>query len=108
MAEWPPRLSILLIVIVLGICIYRARTQSFSIDEAWAYNSFVAPPLSKMAQEYDACNHVLHTLLLKAAKASLGGGELALRTPSLIAAGSRGPSSAHLPATSPCSATPNG
>src|SRR4051794_11499173 len=86
MAEWPRRLSILLIVIVLGICIYRARTQSFSTDEAWAYNSFVAPPLSKMAQEYDACNHVLHTLLLKVAKASLGGGELALRTPSLMAA----------------------
>ena len=71
MAEWPRRLSILLIVIVLGICVYRARTQSFAIDEAWAYNSFVAPPLSKMAQEYDACNHVLHTLLLKVAKAAL-------------------------------------
>jgi hypothetical protein len=84
--RWPSWLSKVLLVIVLGICFWRARTQSFAVDEAWVYNLFVEPPLSTMAKQYDACNHVLHTLAMKVARAELGGGELALRAPSLLAA----------------------
>ncbi len=86
MSDWSSRLSVVLIVAVLGICFWRARTQSFTVDEAWAYNLFVEPKIATMAKVYDACNHVLHTLLVKASKARFGGGELALRLPSLLAA----------------------
>ncbi|MBC7925613.1 MAG: hypothetical protein H7039_08145 [Bryobacteraceae bacterium] len=86
MAGWSEKASVVLILVVLGICCYRASTQSFTIDEAWVYNLFVSKPLSAMARHYDACNHVLHTLLMKGARATLGGSELALRAPSLLAA----------------------
>lgn len=39
-----------------------------------------------MARYYDACNHVLHTLLMKLSSLVFGTGELALRIPSLIGA----------------------
>ncbi|MBC8164446.1 MAG: hypothetical protein H7Y20_01095 [Bryobacteraceae bacterium] len=80
------KLSAILLLLVLGLCVYRARTQSFAVDEAWVYNSFVSQPVSTMAKYYDACNHVLHTLLMKAALAMFGSGELALRIPSLLGA----------------------
>ena len=86
MSSWASRFSILLIVVVLGICFWRARTQSFTVDEAWVYNLFVSKELSAMAKDFDACNHVLHTLLMKLARYQFGGGELALRIPSLLGA----------------------
>ncbi|HYO82481.1 MAG TPA: hypothetical protein VES20_13850 [Bryobacteraceae bacterium] len=82
----PARLTALLLFAVFGLCAYRARTQSFTVDEAYVFDLFVNRPLAEMAQTYDACNHVLHTLLMKLARATLGTGELALRVPSLLAA----------------------
>src|SRR4051794_34700092 len=80
------RISVALLTIVLAVCIYRARTQSFTSDEAWVFNSFVNQKLESMGQNYDACNHVLHTMLMKFFRQYLGTGELALRVPSLIGA----------------------
>ena len=45
---------------------------------------FVDKPLSEMALNFDACNHVLHTLLAKLFRNYLGYSELVLRLPSLL------------------------
>lgn len=79
-------MSQLLLFTVVVVCVYRANAQSFTVDEAWVYNLFVDEKLSFMATRYDACNHVLHTLLMKLARGTLGNSELALRVPSLLAA----------------------
>src|SRR3954454_7998866 len=86
MSDVPRRLSIVLLTVVLALCVYRARTQSFTVDEAWVFNSFVNQDLAVMGHTYDACNHVLHTLLMKLSRHYLGTGELALRVPGLIGA----------------------
>jgi hypothetical protein len=45
--------------------IYRAATQSITIDEAYTYLSFVKPTLWEIMTRYDANHHVLHSLLCK-------------------------------------------
>lgn len=86
MSEVPRRLCLLLLVAVLAVCVYRARTQSLTIDEAHVFQLYVNKPLSDMPKAFDACNHVLHTLLMKAARWAFGTGELALRIPGLLGA----------------------
>lgn len=71
---------------VLGLCVYRAKTQSLTIDEAWVFRLYVNKPLAELAGFCDASNHVLHTLAMKLARWFLGTGEIALRLPTLIAA----------------------
>ena len=44
---------------VVGLNIYRAASQSITVDEAFTYNEFVAPPLLKTLASYDANNHIL-------------------------------------------------
>jgi hypothetical protein len=72
-----------LICAILAIAIYRAKTQSFTVDEAYTFNLFVDRELAQFARFYDACNHVLHTLLTKLVRYSLGSSELVLRIVSL-------------------------
>src|SRR4051794_25452928 len=86
MSDVPRRLSIVLLTVVLALCVYRARTQSFTVDESWVFNSFVNQDLAVMGHTYDAVNHVLHTLLMKLSRQFLGTGELALRLPSIAGA----------------------
>ena len=86
MSEFPRKLSIVLLYAVLGFCIDRARTQSFTVDEAWVFNAYVNQPLTEMARFDDVGNHVLHTLAMKFFRWWLGTGELALRIPTLIGA----------------------
>lgn len=86
MRALPARITAILLLVVLGLCIYRARVQSFTADEAHVYGMFVSKDLAEMARVYDACNHVLHTLLMKLFRTWFGTGELALRIPSLIGA----------------------
>lgn len=86
MRALPARITAILLLVVLGLCIYRARIQSFTADEAHVYGMFVSKDLAEMAKVYDACNHVLHTLLMKLSRTWFGTGELALRIPSLIGA----------------------
>ncbi len=67
----------------LGINLYRAATQSITIDEAYTYLSFVKPPLLQVLTTYAANNHVLHSLLCKASTDLFGLSELTLRLPSV-------------------------
>lgn len=80
------KLSITLLLAIFLLCVYRARTQSLTVDEAWVFQLFVSKKLVVMAQQYDACNHVLHTLLMKLLRGILGASELVLRLPSLLGA----------------------
>jgi MFS family permease len=82
----PKRLTAALLTAVLALCIYRARTQSFVIDEAWVFERFVNQPLVEMARSWDACNHVLHTLLMKFVREHWGISEHVLRIPTLLGA----------------------
>src|SRR5688572_20770263 len=86
MSEFARKLSVVLLFAVLGLCVYRARTQSLTIDEAWVFQLYITQPLSEFARFYDASNHVLHTLAMKASRWLLGTGEIVLRLPTLIAA----------------------
>lgn len=86
MRELPGKLTAILLFLLLLFCIYRARTQSLTVDEAWVFQNFVDKPLAVMARFYDACNHVLHTLLMKWFRNTFGIAEIVLRIPSLIGA----------------------
>ena len=76
-------LAILLLAAVFAANVYRARTQSFTADEALTYNNYVSAPLRATLTDYDANNHVLNTLLEKASAALFGASEFTLRLPSL-------------------------
>ena len=82
----PRYAATVLICAILAIAIYRAKTQSFTVDEAYTFNLFVDRELAQFARFYDACNHVLHTLLTKLIRYSLGSSELVLRIVSLVGA----------------------
>lgn len=66
--------------------VYRAKTQSFTIDEAYTFELYVDQPLSAFLAKYDACNHVLHTFLTWIARRVFGSSELVLRLGSLLGA----------------------
>jgi hypothetical protein len=78
------KISIFLLVLVFGLCVYRARTQFYTIDEAFTFSLFVNRDLSVMAKEFDTCNHVLHTLLTKLFRHLFGISEFELRLSSLV------------------------
>lgn len=73
-----------LLLTVLATNVYRAATQSFTTDEALTANLYVDAPFRDVLTNYDASNHVLHTLLMRASAAALGAWELPLRMPSLL------------------------
>lgn len=68
---------------VLATNIYRAVTQSLTIDEAFTYNDYVAVPWEQARHHVDPNNHVLNTLLAKATVRWWGPSEWAIRAPSL-------------------------
>jgi uncharacterized membrane protein len=86
MTGLPGRVTAALLFLVLAFCIYRARTQNLIVDEAFVFQKFVNQPLSEMAKSWDACNHVLHTLMMKWFRDIWGIGEVVLRLPTLIGA----------------------
>ena len=57
------RLTWLLLGGVFAVNIYRAATQGVTIDEAFTYQHFVAPPLAQVMTSYDVNHHVLNSLL---------------------------------------------
>jgi hypothetical protein len=68
-----------------AVCCYRAVNQAIIVDEATTYNKFVSGPWRKLFGRYDANNHTLSSVFIKAS-ATLGGlSEFTLRLPSLIA-----------------------
>lgn len=77
------RLTLLLLAVVFMANVYRAATQGITIDEAYTYTRFVAPPLWKVMTTYDGNHHVLNSLLAKLTCGIFGVSELTLRMPSL-------------------------
>ena len=67
------------------MCCYRAAHQALIVDEATTYNKFVSGPWRKLFGRYDANNHILSSLLVKATVTIGGLSEFKLRLPSLIA-----------------------
>ena len=81
------RLAVAVLLCLLWCrCVYRAATQSITIDEAFAYNLYLARPLAETFTNFDAANHVLFTLLARLSVAVVGPSELAMRVPTLLAA----------------------
>jgi uncharacterized membrane protein len=64
--------------------VYRARWISISMDEAYTYLSFVAPPWTRLLTTYSPNNHVLFSLLAKASIEIFGVSEFSLRLPALL------------------------
>lgn len=75
------RASLLVVLFLLEI--YRAATQSFTVDEAHIYLAFVRPGFRAMLSGYDAGHHVLYTYLEWMTSLVLGSSELVLRLPAL-------------------------
>jgi hypothetical protein len=73
------------LALLAGLNIYRAATQSITIDEAWCWREFINKAPGALFTTYDACYHVLHTWLCWAAVSIFGLSEFTLRLPGLIA-----------------------
>ena len=69
----------------LAVCCYRAVHQAIVVDEATTYNKFVSGPWRKLFGRYDANNHTLSSVFIKASVTLGGLSEFTLRLPSLIA-----------------------
>ena len=82
----PLRFSLFLLGCIFVFCVYRARIQGITVDEAYVFNLFVDKPWQEFARNYDACNHVLHTALTKYFRARFGASAVVLRLVSLIGA----------------------
>lgn len=78
------RFSAALLAGVFVLCVYRAATQSFTIDESFTFLHYVDVPLDKAFAEYSANNHILHTLLMRFFRWALGKSEIVLRIPALF------------------------
>lgn len=64
--------------------LYRAATQSITTDEAFTYNRSVSTPIPALWKDFDANDHVLHTLLCKVSTQLFGVSEFTLRIPALL------------------------
>ena len=76
--------AIVLLAGLFAANVYRAATQSLTIDEAFTYHLYLAKNLRTILTEYDANNHVLYTLLAKLSVGLFGNGEFAIRLPSTL------------------------
>ena len=74
----------MLLAAVLTVNVYRAATQSITLDEAFTYEHFVAPPFYQVMTSYTANHHVLNSLLAKVSTGIFGVSEFTLRIPSLL------------------------
>ena len=74
-------------VVLFGIAVYRAKTQSFTIDEAHTYNEYIRLGWDEIFNGYfDANNHILYTVLARLSMLTFGLSEFTLRLPALAAA----------------------
>lgn len=70
------------------LSVYRAATQSITVDEAHTWNAFASQRLGGfLVDYYDANNHVLNSLLMALSVRLFGLSELAVRLPSLMGCG---------------------
>ncbi len=77
-------IALSLLTLLLAANVYRAATQSLTIDEAYTYHLYLAKNLRAILTDYDANNHVLYTLLAKFSVGLFGKGEFAMRLPSVL------------------------
>ena len=74
--------------LLFGIAIYRAGTQSFTIDEAHTYAEYVRVGWSEIFNGwFDANNHVLYSALARICVTAFGLSEFTMRLPALMGAG---------------------
>jgi len=59
------RIALLLSLLRLGFCAWRAAGQSITGDEAITFRRYVDAPWSSLWSAYDANNHILHSILAK-------------------------------------------
>jgi hypothetical protein len=79
----PLLLSVALLAFLLATNIYRARTQSITIDEAYTYNHFVKTPHNPATT--GPFNVNLNMLLARISSRAFGASEFSLRLPSVLA-----------------------
>jgi 4-amino-4-deoxy-L-arabinose transferase-like glycosyltransferase len=70
---------------ILVLNVYRAATQSITVDEASTWLNFASQPFGGLFAPYDANNHVLNSLLCGLSVSLFGLSEFALRLPSVLA-----------------------
>ncbi len=85
MPKWTRAAAIAVLALLFAVNVWRARTQSITIDEAFTYNLYLTTPWKDIFTHYDANNHVLYTLLARTAVRWFGRSEFAFRLPSLLA-----------------------
>jgi uncharacterized membrane protein len=69
---------------VFGISVYRAATQSITVDEAFTYDLYIDKPFREILRNYSTKNHILNTWLCRLSVKTLGLSELTFRLPSLF------------------------
>ncbi|HYP07642.1 MAG TPA: hypothetical protein VER03_15520 [Bryobacteraceae bacterium] len=84
MTSAPIRASAVLLCAVFSLCLYRAATQSLTIDEAFTFLHYVDTPWRDVFGEYSANNHVLFSLVSRVFRHKFGQSEIVLRIPALI------------------------
>jgi hypothetical protein len=84
MKSAPTRVSVLLLCCVFALCVYRAATQAFTIDEAFTFLHYVDTPWRDVFGEYSSNNHVLFSLVSRVFRYRFGRSEIVLRIPALI------------------------
>ncbi len=78
------RIALGILLVLFAMNVYRAATQSITTDEAYAHNLFLTGFWQQVFDSYDACHHVLHTILCKLSIQLFGLSEFTLRIPSLL------------------------
>ena len=78
--------TIALLVAIFAFEVYRAATQSITIDEARLYTDYLRPDPTVILHKYDAGHHILQTYLSWFFVHRFGWSEFILRLPSVLAA----------------------
>ncbi|RPI15062.1 MAG: hypothetical protein EHM65_04290, partial [Acidobacteriales bacterium] len=78
------RAAIILLIVVFSVNVFRAWTQSITADEAFTHGLFLGGFWDALFNSFDACHHVLHTILCKLSISLFGLSEFTLRIPSLL------------------------
>jgi hypothetical protein len=78
--------AILISIALFGVSVYRAATQSITIDEAFSYLDFLARPNFWRFEFFDAALHVLYAMAARLSTGVFGLSELSYRLPALAGA----------------------
>lgn len=84
MKSAPTRVSLLLLCVVFLLCLYRAATQSFTIDESFTFLHYVDTDWRTVFGDFSANNHVLFSLVSRVFRYKFGRSEIILRVPTLL------------------------